>query len=260
KLNQRILELPCVDNIYVHPNMTDGGLATGAALYAYHNHLIRCGNPCEPSYLNTVYLGPAYNNRKIEAALRKLNVKYEKVKCTEDYVARALHSKKIVAHFFGRMEYGPRALGNRSILASPVDRNVNRMLNERLGRTEFMPFAPSILEDYADSCLAGWRYDHFASRFMTVTYNVTDYLVRLAPAVVHVDRTVRPHIVRRDDNPRFYSIIRRYFQLSAVPLVINTSFNMHGEPIVCTPEDAVRAYTRGAVDAMAIGDYWVDGE
>ncbi len=257
KLNQRILELPNVEEIYIHPNMTDGGLATGAALFAYYRHFDN-DEKRGPRFIGTVLLGPHFDDKRIEKALNKYGIGFRKVDRIEEEIASAIHSNRIVGHFHGRMEYGPRALGNRSILASPADPEINTYLNDRLHRTEFMPFAPAILEDYADSYLKGWKPDHVASRFMTITYEVTDEFVDKAPAAVHVDNTARPQIVRKNDNSRFYKIIGEYFKSSGIPLVINTSFNMHEEPIVCTPEDAIRSYQEGAVDVLVMNDFWIE--
>lgn len=141
------------------------------------------------------------------------------------------------------MEYGPRALGNRSILAAADCPDMPRRLNGRLGRSDFMPFAPVILEEYAGDWLDGWEQDHVAGRFMTVTYNIKPRKRALIPAVVHVDGTTRPQVLSKQCNPLLHRVITRYNQLIGIPLLINTSFNMHEEPIVCSPADAVDSFS-----------------
>jgi carbamoyltransferase len=156
------------------------------------------------------------------------------------------------------MEYGPRALGNRSILADPRDRTINDWLNQRLRRTEFMPFAPSILEEAAGDWYEGWSSEDVAARFMTVTYTLKPGKENEAAAVAHVDRTARPQVVRREDNPSYHRVLSEYRRRTGLPLLINTSFNMHEEPIVCSPEDALRAFQEGSVDVLALEDFMID--
>ena len=155
------------------------------------------------------------------------------------------------------MEWGPRALGNRSILARATERGINERLNKRLGRTEYMPFAPSIKGYRAAGYLQDWKIDHLGAKYMTITYDVVPAMIPEVPGVVHIDGTTRPHAVFEEDNPSFHKILREYEKLSGIPLIINTSFNMHEEPIVCTPQDALRAFDEGACDVLAIGNYLV---
>ena len=175
-------------------------------------------------------------------------------------LAKYIHSKKIVAFYQGRMEYGPRALGNRSILYSPVDPAVNDWLNERLNRSEFMPFAPVTMREHVKDCYVDIVDDPVAAKYMTITYQCTDKMKSAAPACVHIDGTARPQVVFRQDNPRYYDIISEYYKLSGIPTIINTSFNMHEEPIVCTPEDALRAFLDARLDFLALGDFLLSYE
>ena len=156
------------------------------------------------------------------------------------------------------MEWGPRALGNRSILASASDSKINKTLNDRLSRTEFMPFAPIIMEEFASEFFVNFKKSHIASRFMTLTYDVFPDKHKLIPAVVHVDGTARPQVVRREDNLSLYLILNEYYKLTGIPVLINTSFNIHGEPIVRSPEDVLRSFKSNAVDVLAIGNYLVN--
>jgi carbamoyltransferase len=157
------------------------------------------------------------------------------------------------------MEYGPRALGNRSILYQPGDPSVNDWLNELLRRTEFMPFAPSSLHEHSSELYENFKGAEDTARFMTVTFHCTPSMIKRCGGVVHVDKTARPQIVRKQDNQSYYNIISEYYKRTAVPVIINTSFNIHEEPIVRSPQDAVRAFLDSALDYLAIGDFIVEG-
>ncbi len=155
---------------------------------------------------------------------------------------------KAGAIYVGRMECGPRALGARSIVANPTDPTINDRLNERLNRSEFMPFAPSVLEEDADRVFEITPVNRYAARFMTITCAVKPGWRARIPAVVHVDNTARPQIVHGADNPLFVAILRRFRDRTGVPVLINTSFNVHEEPIVNRPEECRQALVDGRVD------------
>jgi len=155
------------------------------------------------------------------------------------------------------MEYGPRALGNRSILYQATDPTVNDWLNERLNRTEFMPFAPASLFEDRHKCYKNVGENFFPAMFMTITFDCTEELKRTCPAVVHIDSTARPQLVTENSNPSFYKIIKEYKKRTGLLSIINTSFNMHEEPIVCTPFDAIRAFNLGHLDYLAMSDFLV---
>lgn len=184
-------------------------------------------------------------------------LRYEEPEDLAARIARCLHEGRVIARFAGRMEYGPRALGNRSILYHARDPEVNQWLNHRLGRTEFMPFAPVTLYEARQRFYKNIDGCADAAEFMTITVDCTDAMKELCPAAVHVDGTARPQLIRRDVNPGYYAILEEYEKLTGTPTLINTSFNMHEEPIVCTPEDAVRAFLEGGLDGLAIGPYLV---
>ena len=158
------------------------------------------------------------------------------------------------------MEYGPRSLGNRSILYHAKDTNVNDWLNKRLKRTEFMTFAPSSLFEKYTELYVGLEKSEEAEKFMTISCPVTDKMAEACPAAVHVDGTARPQLVDSERNPSFHKILIEYEKLSGIGCVINTSFNMHEEPIVCTPNDAVRVFLDGKLDYLAIGNYIVQSK
>ena len=251
KMNQRIHDVPGVRNIYVHPNMGDGGCGTGAAILTLLEQGIR------PQRLDDVFLGPDYSEEEIVAELKRAGVEYTRHENIEEEVARLIAENNVVARFDGRMEYGPRALGNRSILYPAQDPDVNQWLNTRLGRTEFMPFAPATLYEDRHRCYKNIEGADFAAQFMTVTFDCTPWMREKCPAAVHVDGTARPQLVTPQSSPGFHRILQAYKQLTGIPSVINTSFNMHEEPIVCTPHDALRAFQLGRLDYLALGKFLV---
>ena len=251
KMNQRIFEIPGVTGIYVHQAMGDDGTGTGAALWAAQQH----GGLSPDFELPNAYLGPEYSDAEIKTALERNGVKGREYKKIEPAIARRIAQGKVVARFAGRMEYGPRALGNRSILYHCKDKSVNDWLNKRLKRTEFMPFAPATLWEARDKCYKNIDGAEFTAKFMTITFDCTDYFNETAPAASHIDGTARPQLVTPEINPSFYKIIKEHEKLTGHPSIINTSFNMHEEPIVCTPDDAIRAYKLGHLDYLAIGNY-----
>jgi carbamoyltransferase len=253
RLNQKISEIDGVKSVYIMPAMGDGGLAVGAALWEYWSN-----KKWNHKLLSLAYLGPEYSDEEIQDILNFEKLSFEKKSNISKYVAEMMASGKIVGRFNGRMEWGPRALGNRSILASAKDELINQTLNDRLNRTEFMPFAPIILEDYASEYFLGYKSTDLAPRFMTITYDVAESKKDSIAAAVHVDGTARPQVVRKNENSTLYKVLDEYNKLTGVPSVINTSFNMHEEPIVCTPNDAIRAFKEGAVDVLAIGNFIVE--
>ena len=204
-----------------------------------------------------MYLGTGYADEEIERALEASGFAWRRSAAIEKDVAEQVAAGKIVARFTGRMEYGPRALCNRSILYQCDDPAVNTWLNTRLKRTEFMPFAPVMLREDAPRFLK--HYDAAASiaaSYMTVTYDVTDLCKQQAPAIVHVDGTARPQIVDREMNPSMFGILTEYKKIRGFSIMVNTSFNMHEEPIIRTPEEAVESVKQAELDVLAIGDYF----
>lgn len=253
KINQRILEIPGVKNVYIHPAMYDSGTAFGAALYVWMALTDKTEWPC----LRSIYLGPEYTEAEIEESIKRYNLHYERIENHEDLLGKLIFEGKIIGRFNGALEWGPRALGNRSILARPTDKTINNTLNKRLKRTEFMPFAPSILDVDAEHFLVGYSREHIAARYMTLTYNVKPSKAKCIPAVVHIDGTARPQVVFEKDNPSFYGIIKAYKKYSELGVVVNTSFNMHEEPIVDSPDHAIKSFLAGAVDILSIGPFIV---
>jgi len=258
RVNEEVLNLPEVDRVFIHPHMGDGGLPVGAALAACIPGILDQTMPRDPEPLVDVYLGPDLTEGDIAEALSRAGLVPESVDGPiEERIADLLVEGYVVARASGRMEYGPRALGNRSILYHPTDRTVNDWLNKNLRRTEFMPFAPSVLAEAADDCFENLEGGEHAAEFMTITFHCTPWMRARMEGVVHLDGTARPQLVRRDRNPSYYRIIEAFYRRTGLPGVINTSFNMHEEPIVCTAADCVRAFLDGYLDYLAIGPYLV---
>jgi carbamoyltransferase len=249
KLNQRIAQMPEVDSFWVYPNMGDGGLAAGAALV---------GGRVAPHRMETAYLGPNPSTKDMAGALARAGLPRTKPKNLPQRVANLLAEGKVVAHFDGAMEWGPRALGNRSLLVRPDDPRINDWLNAQLDRTEFMPFAPIVSAEDAPNFFVGLDKAPEAARFMTVCFDCTPAFKEQAAGVVHVDGTARPQVLHRADNPRLYQILGAFKKKTGLASLVNTSFNLHEEPIVCTPNDAVRAWQGGRLDALAMGPYLVE--
>ncbi|HJR62998.1 MAG TPA: carbamoyltransferase C-terminal domain-containing protein [Gemmatimonadaceae bacterium] len=259
RVNEEVLNLAEVDRVFIFPHMGDGGLGVGAALAACLPGTLDRMMPRDSSPLPHVYLGTPLAVSEIEIAMRKHALAPEPLsQSIEDEIADLLAQGHVVARAHGAMEYGPRALGNRSILYQPTDRSVNDWLNTNLQRTEFMPFAPSVLPDEVDRCF-GSAADgaKHAAEFMTITFHCTPWMRREMPGVVHLDGTARPQIVRREHNPGFHRIIEAFAERTGLPGIINTSFNMHEEPIVCTADDCLRAFLAGKLDYIALGPYLI---
>jgi len=252
RLNQRLAEELPVDEIFVYPAMTDQGLAAGGVL----QHLLeRDGITTWLSRrerLAHVYLG---ENHDTEADVLIRQGGAEMIPhapgSLEGKIAALLDEGKIVALYLGRSEYGPRALGARSILAPATDARVNDWLNKRLSRTEFMPFAPVVSAERAEDIFEIRPSMLYTARFMTITCNVRPEWRGRIPAVVHIDGTARPQIITRDRNPLYYDILKVYEKRTGIPVLINTSFNAHEEPIINTPRECAAALMEKRVDFVA---------
>lgn len=259
KLNQRIATLPEVRQVFIFPAMSDTGNSLGAALLEMEQTDSK-GFEDSRRALESVYWGPEYSPAEIERELVAIGLKFERLDeaALVDQAARAMHAGRVVGWFQGRMEFGPRALGNRSMIARPTEGAINDWLNQRLDRSEFMPFAPSVLAEAADELFVGVDKARHAAEFMTITFDVKEEWRSRIPAVVHIDGTARPQLVRADRNPLYHRLISAYRALSGIPLVLNTSFNVHEEPIVCGPREAIRAYVERRVDCLGIGPFWLE--
>jgi carbamoyltransferase len=251
RLNQKILEIPGIESVFVHPNMGDGGIAVGAALL-----LAAQEGEARPYELRDVYWGDDWSDAAIRAELEGTRgIRWQRVDDPGDAIGAAMADKRVVGVFHGRMEYGPRALGHRSILAEPTDTTMMDWLNKRLSRTEFMPFAPIVAEPEAPRFFKDFDRSAYPSRFMTICLDCTPLCVERAPGVVHKDGTARPQSVREDTDPYVYGALRAFERRTGLPLAINTSFNKHEAPIVGSPADAIDELKRGSVDVLYLESY-----
>lgn len=248
-LNRRLLSDPLVKELFVQPASHDAGTPLGAAVYVAN----LLGDNVSP--MNSVYLGPSYTDSEIEAALQRNDIVYKKSPDIEKEAAKLLSNGKVVGWFQGRMEFGPRALGNRSILGNPMLPGTSDRINEMVKfRERWRPFCPSILREHSRDIL-GLDID---APFMTLSFTVTDGWKNKIQEVVHVDGTARPQTVKKEENPRFYNLINNFYKITGVPVLINTSLNRRGEPMVCSPSDAVNMYLGSGLDYLAIGDFLVN--
>jgi carbamoyltransferase len=248
KLNQRVWESGKVDHHHIYANAGDSGLAVGAALHAYHQ--ANPGAAFDP--IEQLYWGPEYSEREIEDVLKLRHLAYRRVDNAADYCAQQLANDRIVGWFQGRMESGPRALGNRSILMSANKAENKDIINARVKfREAFRPFCPSLLWEKRAEYLEKAR-DEF---FMITSFTCTPARRAKVPAVVHADATLRPQTVKREYNPRFWSLIKEFDRLTGEALVLNTSFNVMGEPIVNHPREAIRCFYDCGLDCLVLGDF-----
>ncbi len=247
KMNKVIWESGLVDKLWIQPAAGDMGNVLGAAWLLYYR---KTGKRLEP--LKHLYLGAQYSDTEIEKVLRPSGLRYEKKEDIAKETAELLSQGKIVAWFQGRFEFGPRALGARSVLADPRKAEMKDVINAKVKfREPFRPFCPSILEGYAEKIL-----DHYVpSPYMVISFSVKPEWRGKIPAVVHVDGTVRPQEVIRATNPLYAQMIQYFYEKTGVPVVLNTSLNVKGEPIVNTPEEAIAFFKKTDVDYLAIGSY-----
>lgn len=244
KLNQKIRQLACVDEVFVYPAMSDGGICAGSV---YH-YLLENRQSISP--IQQVFLGPDcnlahnqsdYNQRGIKAATDLKSI---------ERLIGLLEQQAVVGLIQGRSEFGPRALGHRSIIASAFDRTMTERINQKLQRDDFMPFAPSIAVDFAERCLENYQPSCISANFMTLSFPVKAEFAENSPAAIHVDNTVRPQIVTPDTNPFFYELLVAWQHKTGGLCLLNTSFNIHEEPIVNSVDDVIRALERDAVDLV----------
>jgi len=250
--NGKVLELTPFENLFISSCPDDSGNCFGAAYYLY-NHLLNC-NRGEPMRHN--YYGPQYGDQELEQALNKNNLKYARAENICAYTAELLSQGKIIGWFQGRMEFGQRALGNRSILADPRRAEMKDKVNETVKfRESFRPFAPAVLKEK--------QHEYFEIGtgadvpFMEKVYHIRPEKRADIPAVVHVDGSGRLQTVQKETNPFFYCLLEEFEKNTGIPVILNTSFNLNGEPIVCTPQDALRTFFSCGMDTLILGNYVV---
>jgi len=251
KLNQKINNLNWVEEIYIMPPMGDEGLSLGACILKS----VQLGEISKPFKLDNVFFGKDYSNEYILESLKNYNFKvtnYEPKKIAED-----LNNGEIIGWFQNKFEYGPRSLGARSILVRPTDISTHKELNSRLKRHDTMPFAPIVLDDYFDEIFENPK-SKYAAEFMTICYNTKEEWIEKIPAVIQKsDKTARPQLVNKNSNPKFWEILNEYKLLSNIPVLLNTSFNSHNEPIIDKPEHAFESLKNKIIDKLVINDYVV---
>ena len=251
KLNQRIWNnrADILEYQHIYPNPGDSGLAVGAALELYYQH-----NEFKGATIDDLYKGPEFSNEEIEEMLKIRKVDYEYVENPSKRAAELLAENKIIAWFQGRMEAGPRALGNRSILMSPLDPTNKDVINAWVKfREGFRPFCPSLLWEKRDDYLEDVRDE----LFMITSFDVKEDKKEKIPAVVHVDGTARPQMVKKEINPRYWELINEFGKLTGEYIVLNTSFNIKGEPIINTPKEAVRCFFDSGMDGIFINNFYL---
>lgn len=249
--NGQIVRRGGFDDVFIQPAAHDAGTALGAAILIWTEIL----GQARSYVFRNAYLGPEYSDDQLERILAHTSLRYEKVDITSE-VAQLLTQGNIVGWFQGRMEWGPRALGNRSLLADPRNTQIRELMNVQVKHRErYRPFCPSILAERAGEWLdMGGEVD--ANKYMLTTSIVRASKRDQIPAVIHEDDTVRAQLVHRADNPRYHELISKFEDLSGVPLVLNTSFN-DSEPIVCSPQDAIRTFMKTGINYLALGSYLV---
>jgi len=259
KANKRISEIPEVKELFVMPSCGDEANAIGACFYGYKICCEKDNISFKPFPLTHLYLGPEYDDKYIKEMIEKnnLNEKYKisKQKDINKTIARLLSKGEIVARCSGRSEWGARALGNRSILANPVSQNTIRILNETIKDRDFwMPFTPSMLDVFGKKYLKNPK--KIFAPYMAITFESTALAQKQLPAAMHpYDFTIRPQIVTKKYNPDYYEIIQNFQKLTGTGAVLNTSFNLHGEPNVLTPEDALHTLENSSLKYLALGNY-----
>ena len=257
--NGRILRETPFEEIYVQPAAGDGGGALGAALYGYHSV---CNKP-RRLVMKHAYWGQEYGPQEVASFLKGAGVRHENIENDDrliEKVVDALQQGKVIGWFQGRFEWGPRALGNRSILADPRNPNMKDIVNTKIKfREPFRPFAPSVLVDRAheffDLCNPA---RHYPARYMLYVVDVHEAMRDRLPAITHVDGTARLQAVSEDVAPRYYQLIEQFGEATGVPVVLNTSFNLKGEPIVNTPEQAYSTFARSGIDMLVLGNHVVE--
>ena len=248
-MNARIRDAGAFERVWVQPAAGDAGTALGAALWTDFEH--RGGRGWR---MDHAYLGPAYADEEIEGFLKRSRLRFRRMKDIPAETAAILAQDRIVGWFQGRMEFGPRALGARSILASPLSADMQQRLNEIKDREDFRPVAPVVLEEAASE----WFVNAGVSPFMLFVHDVRPDKADRIPAVRHVDGTARIQTVNRAQHPLYYDLIAAFGRLTGVPVLVNTSFNTRSEPVVCTPRDAVECFWTSPIDALAIGSFLLE--
>lgn len=254
-MNARVRDRSPFDGVWVQPAAGDAGTALGAALWTDYQQR---GRPSRNWSMEHAYLGPEYSEQDIAAFLDQAKLSYRRMDDVAEETAALLAENKIIGWFQGRMEFGPRALGARSILASPIDPTMQQRLNEIKDREDFRPVAPVVMEERVADWFDATKPGDWRAPFMLFIFDVRPGRESLIPAVRHVDGTARVQTVRREQNPAYYDLLAAFERRTGVPVLVNTSFNTRGEPIVCAPRDAVECFWTSPLDALVIGPFLLE--
>jgi carbamoyltransferase len=256
--NGRILRETPFEELFIQPAAGDGGGALGAALWAYHSLL---GKPRD-FVMKHAYWGRAYSAGEISDFLRENNIPHREFQGDDvlDAAVERLKSGKVVGWFQGRFEWGPRALGNRSIIADPGNPQMKDIVNAKIKfREPYRPFAPSVLAECAEKYFdLPNAVNHYPARYMLYVVPVKPSQQATLPAITHVDGTGRLQTVFKEQSPRYYKLIERFGQATGVPVLLNTSFNLKGEPIVTTPANAFNTYSKSEMDALVLENFLIE--
>jgi len=252
-LNARIRDRGRFKKVWVQPASGDSGTALGAAMYIDQREKPKIG---KSFVMNHAYWGPEYTDQEIEKFLNWAKVPYKKMQDVAEETAQILCENKIIGWFQGRMEFGPRALGSRSILASPIDMKMQSRLNEVKAREDFRPVAPVVLEEDA----AEWFKEAKKSPFMLFIFDVSEDKAGQIPAVKHIDGTARIQTINEEQHPIYYQLLKAFKEKTGVPVLVNTSFNTLGKPIVCSPRDAIECFWSSPFDALVMGSFLIEKE
>lgn len=249
KLNQHINELDWVEEIYIMPPMGDEGLALGACIKKAHE----LGEWPKPKKFKNMFLGPKYTNEQIYEISNSYD--FERKPYIPSEIAKDLNEGSIIGWFRDGSEHGPRALGARSILVRPTNVSTHAVLNERLGRYETMPFAPIVMNEHFEKIFTTNK-SKYTAEFMTICYSTKEEWIDKIPAVIQKsDKTARPQVVVKENLPKFWEILNEYHSLSGIPVLLNTSFNSHNEPIIENPVQAFEILNKKILDKLVIEDY-----
>ncbi|AOJ90699.1 carbamoyltransferase [Burkholderia sp. MSMB0856] len=253
-MNAKIRDRGPFDDVWVQPAAGDAGTALGAALWTD----FRMRGMRGEWRMDHAYLGPSYSDDAIEAFLTDAQLPYRRLADVAAQTAALLAANRVIGWFQGRMEFGPRALGARSILASPIDPGMQRKLNRIKDREDFRPVAPVVLESRAHQWFNGGRRLPLRAPFMLFVYDVAPGAEATIPAVRHIDGTARVQTVDEDQHPLLHALLTEFDALTGVPVLVNTSFNTRGEPIVCSPRDAIECFWTSPLDALVIGSFLLE--
>lgn len=259
-INGKILEQTGYKDLWIQPAAGDGGTSMGAALFV-HNQI---NNGKRKYLLEDCYLGPGFDNEQIEKVIKDTGMQYSRFASQEELVTRTaelIYENKVVSWFQGRMEWGPRALGSRSILANPLNPKMKDILNLKVKHREaFRPFAPVVCVDDVARYFECDKKVPIPAEYMLQVVRAREEVREKIPSVVHINGTSRIQAVVCEKNLLYYDLIKKFGEISGIPILINTSFNVRGEPIVCTPRDALNCFMGTGIDYLIIGDFIIKKE